>query len=130
GQLEPSNPQYLIAQAEMLVQIDRLDEAQKVLEERRAAFEFNAAVRQTLGNIQTMRGDAKAAAQCYNEALLLAPDDLGIVEDLMHAQAACGQFAEAEFNLRRLMQADQNKNRRDLRHLQARCLIAVDRPVE
>jgi tetratricopeptide (TPR) repeat protein len=128
--LDKSSPQYLIAAAEMMVQLGRLDDAEKLLSQHQDDFRFNAAVRQTLGHIATMRSDPKHATELYNEAALLAPDDMGILEDLTRSQVASGQYAEAEFNLRRLLQTDDCKNRRDLKHLQARCLIAVDRPVE
>jgi tetratricopeptide (TPR) repeat protein len=129
-ELDSTNPQYLIAEAEMMVQLDRLDDAEQLLKEKRADFQFNAAVRQTLGHIESMRGNEEAGAQLYNEALLLAPDDLAIIEDLVRAQVGCRKFAEAELNLRRLLNSETTKGRRDLRHLQARCLVAVDRPVE
>lgn len=129
-ELEKTSPQYLIAASEMLVQLGRLDDAEKLLADHQTDFRFNAAVRQTLGHIATMRNNPTRATELYKEALLLAPDDLGILEDVARAQVASGQYSEAEYNLRRLLQSDDCKNRRDLKHLDARCLMAVDRPVE
>ncbi|NRA58390.1 MAG: hypothetical protein HRU13_09795, partial [Phycisphaerales bacterium] len=41
-----------------------------------------------------------------------------------------GRFAEAEFNLAELLSKKEFEDRRDLKHMQARCLVEVDRPVD
>lgn len=130
AELEPSNAQYVVAAAEMMVDLNRLDEAEQYLTSRSASFEHNAGVRQTLGHIAMLRGDAKKAVELFNQARLLAPDDPVVLEDLIHAQIMTGQFAEAEFNLGRLLKAPSNKDRRDLQHLRAKCLTRLDRPLE
>lgn len=127
---EPSNPQFVVASAEMLIYMDRLDEAESLLTERRSDFQYNAAICQTLGQIKTIRRDHEQAVRYFDEARLLAPDDNSIVEDLARAQIACGRFAEAEYHLGRLIEADKDRTRRDLMHLRARCLVKLDRPVE
>jgi tetratricopeptide (TPR) repeat protein len=130
AELEPSNPQYAIASAEMMVDMGKLDEAESYLSGLRTSFEHNAGVRQTLGHLAMMKHEHARAATLFNEARLLAPDDTGILEDLTYAQIATGKFAEAEFNLDRLLKAPANKDRRDLKLMRARCLSEVDRPVE
>ena len=50
--------------------------------EAQANFPSSAGVRQTLGHIAMMKNDVKRAAELFNEARLLAPDDNGILEDL------------------------------------------------
>jgi tetratricopeptide (TPR) repeat protein len=130
AEMEPSNPQYVVAAAEMLVDLDRIDEAEQYLNSRSSAFEHNAGVRQTLGHIAMLKGDPKKAVDLFNQARLFAPDDPIILEDLIHAQIITGQFAEAEFNLSRLLKSPTNKDRRDLRHLHAACLMRLDRPLE
>lgn len=130
AELEPSNPQYAVAAAEVMIDTGDLGGAETFLSSRGPAFEHNAGVRQTQGHISMMRGDAAKAAQLFNEARLLAPDDTMVLEDLVHAQIATGQFAEAEFNLGRLLKATGNKDRRDLKQMRARCLTNVDRPLE
>lgn len=127
---DPTNPQYVVAAAEMLMHMDRLDDAERLLTERRADFQYNAALCQTLGHIKMIRKDHQAAVRLFDEARLLAPDDNSVVEDLARAQFACGRFAEAEFHLGRLLQASKNQPRRDLMHLRAQCLVRLDRPVE
>lgn len=130
AELDDSNPQFVVAAAEMLIDLDRLDEAESYLASKKLFFEHNAGVRQTLGHIALLRGKPGTAVQMFNEARLLAPDDLGIVEDLVRAQMAMGQFKEADHNLSRLLMAEQNKDRRDLKHMRVRCLMALDRQIE
>lgn len=128
--LEPTNAQYVIAASEMLVHLGRVDDAETLLNERRSDFQYNAAIRQSLGHLAMMRGESHKGVELFNEAQLLAPDDLTIVEDLLHAQVAAKQYANAEYNARKLLASDQYKDRRDLLLLQARCLLNIDRPVE
>lgn len=128
--LEPANAQYAVAAAEMMITQNHLEEADAYLRSRRSAFEHNAGVRQTLGHIAMMTARAEEAVELFNEARLLAPDDQGIMEDLIRAQMTTGKYGEAESNLAKLLSADTNKNRRDLSHMRASCLIAVQRPME
>lgn len=130
AELDPGAPLYLIAASEMMMDLGRLDEAEAYLLGRRASFEHNAGIRQTLGHIAMIQGEPAEAVELFNEARLLAPDDAAILEDLVRAQVATGRLAEAEYNIARLLQTPTNTGRRDLRLLRARCLLAVDRPVE
>lgn len=130
AELDAQNPQYAVAAAEMLIEQGRLDEAEGYLNTRSETFRHNAGVRQTLGHIAMMRGDAAAAVDLFDQARLLAPSNLAIVEDLIRAQMATAKFGDAEVNISRLLATDGYKNRRDLQHLRAKCLIQVQRPVD
>ncbi|MBX3386658.1 MAG: tetratricopeptide repeat protein [Phycisphaeraceae bacterium] len=127
---DPTNPQYLTASAEMLVSMGRMDDAERLLLEHRESFGYSPAVRQTLGHIAVLRGQHRRAAEYFNDALLLAPEDHGILEDLARSQVACGEFGLAEFNLGRLLNVTEHRDRKDLQMLRAKCLLAVQRPVE
>lgn len=130
AELDPGNPQYLVAAAEMNLVMGKLDEAESMLSNGREQFRYNAAVRQALGHVAMLRNDPKLGAQLFNEALTLAPDDNSIIEDLIRAQMACGQFGEAEFYITRLLSKKDTGQRRDLQHMKAKCLIALNRSVE
>ena len=130
GEIDPQDAQYAIAASEVLIDLGRYDEAEQYLADRSAAFQHNAGVRQTLGSIAMIKGDADLAVQFYEEASLLAPDDELIAEDLAFAQLEVGRFAEAELTLGNLLLNPDNDGRRDLQHLRARCLIELDRPLE
>lgn len=130
AEADSANAQYVVAAAEMLVELDRLEEAQALLESRRAVFEHNAGLRQALGHVATLRADYDGAVLLFGEARVLAPDDLSILEDLVRAQVHARRFAEAEANLGRLLNADTAGARRDLRRLQAECLAGQGRHSE
>lgn len=130
AELDAANPQYAIAAAEMMIDMGKLDQAEDYLRSRRAAFQHNAGVRQTLGHIATMRGDHAAAASLFNEARLLAPDDMAILEDYARAQYENKEFAEAEYSLGKVLAKDENATRRDLRLMRAECLQKLDRLIE
>ncbi len=128
--LAPEEAQYTVAAAEVLIDQNRLDAAERLLESRAKQFQHNAGVRQTLGHLALMRGDAARAVRLFDEARLLAPDDHSILEDLAVAQVQAERFVEAEYSLRSLLSRKENEDRRDLRRLQARVMIALDRPVD
>jgi len=129
-QLDRSDPQFILATTEMLIESGQLDKAAAMLDRSKGEFELNPAVHQTLGHIHMMRGTYDDAVQSFSEASLLASDDEAILEDLARAQLAASRFAEAEYSFSRLLTSGDNKDRRDLRHLWARCLAELDRPVE
>lgn len=127
AELDASNAQYVVAAAETMIDLDRLGEAERYLDDRRASFQHNAGVRQTLGHIASLGGEWDRAAGLFNEARLLAPDDLEVLEDLARAQFECGRHDEAEHALSRLLADPKRAERRDLIHLRARCLMGMDR---
>jgi len=130
SELDPDDPQHVIAVAEVLIDLDRIEEAEAFLDESSTKFEHNAGVRQTLGHIAQMTGEPEEAVEYLHQAHLLAPDQSAILEDLVRAQMGVGRFAEAEYNLDRLLSRPEERERRDLRRLQAECLVALDRPGE
>ncbi len=130
ARLNPEQALYALAVAEVLIDLDRMDDAQAYLDERAGVFEHNAGVRQTLGHLAMIRGDKQAAANYFREARLLAPEEISMLEDLIIAQMEIGEFAEAEYNLSRLLAEEKNANRRDLLRMRARCLLELDRVIE
>jgi len=130
AKLDPSNPQYVVAAAEIMIDLERVEQAEQYLNEAQGNFPSSAGVRQTLGHIATMKNDTKRAAELFNEARLLAPDDNGILEDLVRAQMSLGQWAEAEYTLAKMLGIEANKGRRDLLHMRAECLTRIDRVLE
>lgn len=128
-ELDGYNPSYAVAAAEMFIDLGRIDEARDYLNSD-PMFEHDSGVRQALGHIAMIQGDPATGAKMFAEATLLAPNDTAILEDLARAQMATGAFADADQNLLRLLKEPTNKDRRDLRHSRARCLVELDRPVE
>ncbi|MBX3357630.1 MAG: tetratricopeptide repeat protein [Phycisphaeraceae bacterium] len=129
-ELSPSNAQYLIAAAEMLIQLDRLDDASTMLSSHSSEFQYNAALRQSQGHIAMLRNQTETAVRLFSEARLLAPDNVSILEDLSRAQFAAGAYADAEYNFSKLIEGSAKTPRRDLEHLRAMCLMKLDRLVD
>jgi tetratricopeptide (TPR) repeat protein len=130
AEIEPQNAQYAIATAELLIDLNRTDEARAYLDSKHSTFANSAGIKQTLGHIAILQNRTTDAVSLFNQARLLAPDDLVLVEDLTRAQVVAGLYGEAEGNLSRLLTAEANKDRRDLKLLRSRCLIETQRPLE
>jgi len=128
--LEPSNPQYVIAAAEVLMDQGKLEEAETELTSHRASFANNPGVNQTLGHIAMMQNKSEVAMNYFEQSRLAAPDDPAIQNDLIGAQIACKKYADAEHNITKLMKQKGFEDRRDLRLQRARCLVELDRPMD
>lgn len=129
SELDGYNPDYAVAAAEMLVDLGRLSEAKAYLDAG-PSFEHHPGVRQTLGHIALMEHNPLEAVALFEQARLLAPSDDVVLEDLIRAQFATDNFREAEMNLAMLLDEEEHESRRDLKHMRAQCLLALDRPVE
>lgn len=128
--LDTANDDYVIAAAETLIDLNQLSDAQTYLTEKVNTFRHSAGIRQTLGHIAMIQNNYDQALNYFGEARLLAPEDNTILEDLTRAQYEMGKYGEADSNLARLLRDPENDNRRDLRHMKARCLVHLDQPVE
>jgi tetratricopeptide (TPR) repeat protein len=131
AELDPEDAQYVVAVAEVLIDSGQVDEAERYVLSRRQRFDHNPGVRQTLGHIALIQDDYARALTMFTEARLLAPDDTDILEDLAHTQVTLGRFAEATASLSKLLKDEETAaRRRDLRHMQGRCLIETGRYIE
>lgn len=130
SELDPTNPQYVVAVSDVFIEMDQLDQAEQYLIDRADRFKHDPGVNQSLGHIAMMRGDTEHAQEHFFQAHLLAPDDDPILEDLVRAQFANGEFGEAEYNLSHMLDAEDAPDRRDLQHMRARCLLALNRHLD
>ena len=130
SELDPEQPLYAVAAAEVMIDLSREADAEAFLNERSAVFEHNAGVRQTLGHLAMMRGDNARAVELFREARLLAPEDATMLEDLVIAHMRAEEYAEAEYGIAQLLRMPENENRRDLLRMRARCLLELDRTLE
>jgi len=126
----PTNAQYVVAAAEMMMTQGYLTQAVDLLESQQNTLQYSAALRQTLGHARLLQGRPLEAVELFEQATLLSPDDLLILEDLISAQIEAGQFANAEFNINRLMATPEYAERRDMMRLRAQCLMQMDRLLE
>ncbi|MGD9691804.1 MAG: tetratricopeptide repeat protein [Phycisphaerales bacterium] len=132
SKLDPANPLYTLAAADMLTDLARTDEANSLLEEARERFPSSAALRQAQAHLAMLQNDNERAATLLNDARLLAPDDRAILEDYARSLVACERWPEAEFHIARLLQTAPKEQppRRDLQRTHARCLLQLNRPVD
>lgn len=130
AKLDVVNSQYVVAAAEMMIQLDRRDDAESYLNANRGNFDHSPGIRQSLGHLAMLKGEYEAAEKLFFEATLLAPNDQPITEDLIHALMARGKFAGAETHLARLLSKAENKERRDLKHQRAICLLEIGKPAD
>jgi tetratricopeptide (TPR) repeat protein len=129
-ELDATNPQFVIAAAETLVQLQRVSEAESLLSSKLTVFDHNAGIRQSLGQIAVLQKKPEKAVNYFNEARILASDDRTILEDLARAEMAAGDFGQAERHFFKLLRDEKLKDRRDLKHLRAQALAQIDRPVD
>lgn len=130
SEINPAELKYRLAAAETMAELGWLDQAEAFLVESQDTFRYSPGLRQMMGHLAMMRGDSTGAIDHFQEAALLGADDPAILEDLARAQIAAGRFTDAEQSLKRLCDNPRVSERRDLRHLRARCLIETGRPVE
>ncbi|MEM9083218.1 MAG: tetratricopeptide repeat protein [Planctomycetota bacterium] len=130
-QLEPTEEQYLLTRVEMLIEMGELDRAKGMLSDHADRFRFVPAVKQTEAHLALIRNEPEEAVALFREAMLQAPEDKGIREDLARAQIRVARFSEADRTLERLLRDEEYAERRpDLVHLRARCLLELNRPME
>ncbi|MCC5830478.1 MAG: tetratricopeptide repeat protein [Phycisphaeraceae bacterium] len=125
--LLPDRPTYLLAATEMLIYLDREEEALETLLEKVVYFEGNAPIRVAIGQIYMLRGQPDKAAEYFESALVLQPEDLQIGEELALAQLAAGRFSLAIIGLERLLMLPGHENRTDLRYALASAISAQGR---
>lgn len=130
AKLDPTESRFVVAQAEMLLELRRRDDSRALLESALERFPNSAAVRHSLASVALLDGSPDLAARLLREARLLAPEDTGVLEDLARAEMSNGRYAEAEEALRELLAEDDMEARRDLMHMRVRCLIEMNRLVD
>ncbi len=130
SQLDSGNAQYATAAAEVMIDLGQFTEAKTYLEGRGPLMADNAAIRQVLGQLAMLEKDYIEAEMLFNEARLLSPNDMTVLENLVQSQIALSRFANAEVNLRKMLKTPALSERRDLLHARAKCLIEIDRLVD
>jgi tetratricopeptide (TPR) repeat protein len=110
----PNELAYLLAKSEMLVVMDRREEALHLLQDRVVYFEHSAVIRDAVGQLLVQFKRYKEAATILQEASILANDDPGIREHLGLAEYFAGQYRDATVTLSGLLSKDAYAKRADL----------------
>ncbi|MEM7623134.1 MAG: tetratricopeptide repeat protein [Planctomycetota bacterium] len=121
AELDPEDAHAVLAAAEVMADIRGPDAAAAYLSAwPGAAYDPGAA--QTLAQLHLLAGDAGEAVQRLEDARLLAPDDMSILEDLAAALMAEGRHVDAEPVLAAARRSPGSLTRRDLKRQHAVCL--------
>lgn len=123
---ESDNVSYLIAVSEMMVALDRIDEAISLLKEKVFYFDQNAGIRMALSQLHETKGDFESAADYMEQAVLLRPDDMKLVGNLASLQIAAKRPKDAIRNLQRLLAKGENDTRGDLWRSLGSAFVSMD----
>lgn len=130
SRLKPNDLAYLLAQAEMLVILNRPDEALQMLIDRSSYFEHSAPIRDAIGQLYEQKGDTTEAAEYYRQASVLDPEDDTIRERLAVAWYRVGRHRDALTQLNRLLEKPEWSGRADLLVLAGECRFRQSLTVE
>lgn len=111
---KPDDIAYLMAQSEMLVTLDRQQDALELLRARVVYFEHSPAIRDAIGQLYEQVGDRKLAIEYYRQASVLDPADDASRERLALALYRNGDYQEAVSQLQRLVKLPGMAVRTDL----------------
>ena len=128
--LEPSNPTRLLAVAEMLVELDRMDEAVEKLEAKLDYFAETPSLRVALGHIYNLQGDPDRAADAYADALLLDEENTLIRESMAKALLKAERLEQGIVELRLLLEMPGYAQRTDLMRTLAGAELRAGRVAE
>ncbi len=112
---EADNSAYLLAVTEILVELDRVDEAVTLLESKRQYFDQNAGVRAAIGHLYYMQGQPEKAAENFREASLLEPESVKFQEQYAFSLATAGNHEQAIKVLVSILDKPDHKDRADLK---------------
>ncbi|MBV8779987.1 MAG: tetratricopeptide repeat protein [Phycisphaerae bacterium] len=130
GDKNPHEVAYVLAHAEMLVAMNKRDDAIALLQDKAAFFEHSPALHDALGQLLVQAGKYAEGIESLREAMALANDDSSI---RLHLAMACfqdKQYREAADLFGRLLHEPDSDNRADLHLAHAECLMQLDRTAD
>lgn len=110
----PAEISYLLAQAEMLVAMDRRGEALALLTEKVNYFEHSGVIRDAVGQLLMQSGRHGDAVAMFRQACILAEDDQGVRERLGLALYHNKNYRECADVLGKLVADEAYQTRADL----------------
>jgi tetratricopeptide (TPR) repeat protein len=125
---QPSELAYLLAQAEMLVNLGRGDEALALLQAKVVYFEYSATIRDAVGQLLMQKGLYAQAVDVFRQASVLAADDESLREHLAMAFYHAKQYRDAADALARVLRADAYAKRADLYVALGECQLQLNKP--
>jgi tetratricopeptide (TPR) repeat protein len=126
----PNELPYVLAKAEMLVALDRTDDALSLLQDRMVFFEHSAVIRDAVGQILVQKQRYSEAVDVLRQASVLATDDQGIREHLAFAMLFNKQYHEASDLFTRVMKDPANEKRVELFLAQGECQLQTHKLID
>jgi superkiller protein 3 len=111
---QPQELAYLLAQAEMLVGLNRSDEGLALLQSKVIYFEHSPIIRDAVGQLLMQKGQYSQAVDMFRQASVLATEDMSIRERLAMAYMRTKQYNEAVDTLQRIVKNEEYSKRGDL----------------
>jgi len=128
--LQPDNMEYLVAQVECLVEMERSADAQTILEGQASHALNHPRVAALAGHIAALHGDTDRAILCYTMALATEDQSPLIAEELGRLLVQDQRYEEALSVVRPLIeQTKESKSNGALRRIVATCHLALGDPV-
>jgi len=124
----PSELAYLMAKAEMLVVLERPNEALTILQEKVVFFEHSPAIREAVGHLLMHASRYPEAVDMFRQASILSNDDPRMLESLAMALYANKAWRDAGDVLARLVKSDAMKDRPDLLLTLGACQLETNKP--
>ncbi len=124
----PTELQYLMAQSEMLVGMDRSDEALALLQARVVYFEHSGGIRDAVARLMMAKGRHKEAVELFRQATILTPDEKSFREGLGMALYYSKQHKAAVEVLAQLVAIEEYAERADLRIALGESLLQAGKP--
>lgn len=106
SELAPSELDYLLAKAEMLLTLDRRSEALRMLQDKIVFFDHSSALRDAIGQLLMQEKCYAQAAEMFRQGSVLSPDEPALRERLAWAVYYAGDFREAAEQFGRLTSAE------------------------
>lgn len=125
-ELDSNSVSYLLAAAESMIALDQYGAANRLLESNLVRFEHNSAMRQLLGQLAMLQGEASEAVVYLEDARRLNPEDEILIEELAQAQYAAGLYKDCLRSVKSLQELAVTEQP-DLLLFEARCLTLIER---
>ena len=117
----PTELSYLMAKAEMLVQLNRMDDAVTLIESRLTFFEYSGPLRDMLGGLYLQQNKLPQAIESLHQASILSPDDTTIREHLARVLFRGGKYRDALDQFDALLKFPAFQQQADLYMLKGEC---------
>ena len=126
--MNADNVDYIVAQAECLVVLDRPEEALALLDENMHRFDANGTVAVLAGRVAALLGDWDGAAKRLGQAAVILSDSPIVAEELGLLFVRAGRCEEAVALLRPLIEAAGESEAAAVRRGIATCYLTLGNP--